>query len=156
VKDVPEEHHHDLDYLIAMLDWDKNVDPEFGKSNMRFPVPVGDEAAMKDGGYIENWVVYSTPYYSSKELTVLPGRTVTIKDAAACGVIVVQGWGSIGKMEVETPAMIRFGEMTSDELFVSLKAAQSGVKIVNKSKTENLVLLKHFGPGNPEAKKFIK
>jgi hypothetical protein len=59
-------------------------------------------------------------------------------------------------MDVETPAMIRFGEMTCVELFVSLKAAQSGVKIVNKSKTENLVLLKHFGPGNPEAKKFIK
>jgi hypothetical protein len=155
VKDVPPEHHHDLDYLIAMLDWDKNVDPEFGKHNMRFPVPVSDEAAMNAGGYVENWIVYGTPFYSAKELTVLPGRTVTIKDAAAYGLIVVQGFGSIGKMDVETPAMIRFGEMTSDELFVSFKAASEGVKIVNKSGTENLVMLKHFGPGNPEAAKFI-
>jgi hypothetical protein len=58
-------------------------------------------------------------------------------------------------MEVETPAMIRFGEMTSDELFVSYKAAAEGVKIVNKSATENLVMLKHFGPGNPKAATFI-
>lgn len=156
VKDVPEEHHHDLDYLIAMLDWDKNVDPEFGKSNMRLPVPVTEDSAMRDAGYIENWVVYSTPHYSAKELTVLPGRSVTIKDAAAYGLIVVQGWGTIGKMDVETPALIRFGEMTQDELFVSVKAAKEGVKILNKSATENLVMLKHFGPGNPEAAKLIR
>ena len=29
VKDVPPEHHHDLDYLLDMLDWDANTDPEF-------------------------------------------------------------------------------------------------------------------------------
>ena len=27
---------------------------------------------MKDAGYSEKWVVYSTDYYSAKELTVLP------------------------------------------------------------------------------------
>jgi hypothetical protein len=156
VKDVPPEHHHDLDYIMAMLDWDKNVDPEFGKNNMKFPVPVSDEAAMRDAGYIENWIVYSTPYYSAKELTVLPGRSVSIKDAAAYGLIVVQGWGSIGKMAVETPSLIRFGEMTKDELFVSAKAAKAGVTVVNKSDTENLVMLKHFGPGNPDAAGFIR
>ena len=67
---------------------------------------------MKEAGYSEKWVVYSTDKYSAKELTVYPGRSVTIKDAAAHGVIVIQGWGSIGAMGVETPAMIRFGEMT--------------------------------------------
>jgi hypothetical protein len=41
--------------------------------------------------------------------------------------------------------------MTSDELFVSRDAAGNGVKIVNQSATENLVMLKHFGPGNPQA-----
>jgi hypothetical protein len=29
VKDVPEEHHNDLDYLIEMMDWEANTDPEF-------------------------------------------------------------------------------------------------------------------------------
>jgi hypothetical protein len=53
--------------------------------------------------------------------------------------------------EVETPSLIRFGQMTKDELFVSAEAAREGVKIVNRSDAENLVLLKHFGPGNPQA-----
>lgn len=156
VKDVPEEHHQDLDYIISMLDWEANVDPEFGKHNQFEPAPVRDESEMKDGGYSEKWVVYSTPHYSAKELTVFPGRSVTIRDAAAYGLIVVQGWGSIGKMEVETPSLIRYGEMTKDELFVSASAAGQGILITNRSDKENLVMLKHFGPGNPEADVFIR
>ena len=69
----------------------------------------------------------------------------------AYGLILTQGYGSIGKHAVETPALIRYGQMTSDELFVSADAAAGGVVIANRSATENLVLLKHFGPGNPQA-----
>lgn len=155
VKDVPPEHHHDLDYILSMLDWDANVDPEFAKHRMFHPTPVSDPAAMQDAGYSEQWVVYSTGYYSAKELTVYPGRSVTIKDAAAYGVIVVQGWGSIGKLEVETPSLIRYGQMTKDEVFVTASAAGRGVVVTNRSDKENLVMLKHFGPGNPDAARFI-
>jgi hypothetical protein len=95
--------------------------------------------------------VYSTSNYSAKELTVFPGRSVTVKDAAAYGLILTQGHGSIGKHDVETPALIRYGQMTSDELFVTASAAADGVLVTNKSATENLVMLKHFGPGNPQA-----
>ena len=156
VKDVPPEHHHDLDYIIAMLDWDANVDPEFAKNRLFHPTPVRDEAEMADAGYAEKWVVYSTGHYSAKELTVKPNRSVVIRDAAAYGLIVTQGFGSIGSMDVETPSLIRFGEMTSDELFVTAAAAGEGVKIVNRSATENLVMLKHFGPGNPDAQSLMK
>jgi hypothetical protein len=156
VKDVPPEHHHDLDFIIDMLDWDANVDPEFASHRLFHPRPVRKEQEMRDGGYSEMWVTYSTGYYSAKELTVLPGRSAIIKDAAAYGLIVVQGWGSIGKMEVETPSLIRFGEMTKDELFVTACAAQNGVTVTNRSETENLVMLKHFGPGNPDAKGLTK
>jgi hypothetical protein len=156
VKDVPPEHHQDLDYIINMLDWDANVDPEFAKNRLFHPEPVKPENEMNEQGYSEKWVVYSTGYYSAKELTVFPKRSVTIRDAAAYGLIVVQGWGSIGKMEVETPSLIRFGEMTKDELFVTADAAGAGVKITNRSDTENLVMLKHFGPGNPDAKSLIR
>lgn len=41
--------------------------------------------------------------------------------------------------------------MTEDEFFVSADAAREGVAIRNDSETENLVFLKHFGPGNPQA-----
>jgi hypothetical protein len=47
--------------------------------------------------------------------------------------------------------MIRFGQMTEDELFVSADTAGQGVRIENRSDSDPLVMLKHFGPGNPEA-----
>jgi len=53
---------------------------------------------MEDEGYREVWVTYGTKYYSAKELTVQPGRSVTIKDAWAYGVIVTQGHGRLGKL----------------------------------------------------------
>ena len=120
------------------------------------PKPVRELAAMRDGGYEEKWVSYSTDYFSAKELTVLPGRTATIADAHAYGLILTQGRGKIGKWEVHTPAMIRFGELTSDEFFVTRNAANAGVAITNTSSTEKLVMLKHFGPGNPDAKALIR
>ena len=152
VKDVPPEHHHDLDYIVGMLDWDANVDPEFGAHRLFQPKPVRAEAEMNDCGYSEKWVTYSTGYYSAKELTVFPGRSAVIRDAAAYGMILTQGVGSVGKVEVETPSLIRYGQMTKDELFVTASAATRGVTVRNSSDKENLVMLKHFGPGNPDAK----
>jgi hypothetical protein len=150
-KDVPTEHHQDLDYLVEMLDWDANVNPEFAKSNRVFPCPVRPFAESEIDGYREQWVCYGTGYYSAKELTVLPTRTCLIQDAAAYGLIVVQGRGMFGALAVSTPALIRYGHMTEDELFVTEAAARAGVRIANQSETDPLVILKHFGPGNPDA-----
>jgi hypothetical protein len=146
VKDVPEENHRDLDYLIEMLDWPANTDPDFAEHRLFHPAP-----ASCEDGYSEKWVVYSTPHYSAKELTVFPGRSVTVQDAAAYGMILTQGNGTFGKHEIETPSLIRYGQMTMDELFVTADAARNGVAIANRSETESLVMLKHFGPGNPQA-----
>ena len=134
----------------GMLDWEANIDPEFGKHRLFHPKPVKPEAEMQSQGFREVWVSCSSVNYSAKELTVRPGRSVVIRDAAAYGVIVVQGGGSVGKVEVETPTLIRYGQMTQDELFVTAAAARRGVTITNRSDTENLVMLKHFGPGNPD------
>ena len=51
--------------------------------------------------------------FSACELTVEPGRSITIKDPGAYGLIVVQGSGLIGKLAVDSPNFIRFGEMTA-------------------------------------------
>src|SRR5438034_10187576 len=150
-KDVPKERHHDLDYLVDMLDWDANVNPEFATSNRTFPCPVRPFVESEADGYREQWVCYGTRHYSAKELTVLPKRTVTIADAAAYGLIVVQGHGTFGRQAVSAPAMIRYGQMTEDELFVTESAALAGVRIENPSETDPLVILKHFGPGNSQA-----
>ncbi len=155
VKDVPEEKTRDLDYIVDMLDWEANVDPEFVSHNLTKPRPARDFHEMADAGYLENWVTYGTPHYSAKELTVLPGRSTVMKDAAAYGLILTQGFGRLGEHRIETPSLIRFGDLTSDELFVSVEAAKNGINVTNESATESLVMLKHFGPGNPEAERLF-
>jgi hypothetical protein len=56
----------------------------------------------------------------------------------------------MGVWDIETPSSIRFGQLTHDEYFVSEQAATEGIKILNFSKTDPIVMLKHFGPGNPD------
>lgn len=146
VKDVPENKYDDFDYLVDMVDWDANVDPDFMNNHYRIPKPVKDPVQMREEGYEENWIVYDNEHYSAKELTVLPGCSVRIEDTEAYGFILVQGRGTIEGNEMESPNMIRFGELTSDEFFVTKARANDGALIVNTSRTENLVMLKHFGP----------
>jgi hypothetical protein len=155
-KDVPPEHYQDLDYLVELLDWDANVNPNFAADNRVFPKPVKAFEQTEPEGYREVWVSYGTGWYSAKELTVLPKRSVTISDAAAYGIILTQGYGRFGALQVSTPSMIRFGQMTEDELFVTADAARNGVRIENLSETDPLVILKHFGPGNPDAEALRK
>ncbi|MEM2914964.1 MAG: hypothetical protein QXH91_06160 [Candidatus Bathyarchaeia archaeon] len=155
LKDVPVEYHDDIDYIISMIDWEANVDPEFKAHHYAEPKFVEDSQETEKDGYIEKWIVYGTEDFSAKELTVFPNAKIKIRDEAAYGLIVIQGRGSIGKFEVETPTMIRFGELTNDELFVSIEAAKDGVEVINKSNRENLVILKHFGPENPAAPKTL-
>jgi hypothetical protein len=144
-KDVPAEHHGDVDFIVSLLDWDANVDPGFAEA--RFMRPLAGEPA---DGYEDRWVVYRSPAFSAKELTVEPGATALVTDAAAYGCIVVQGHGTIGGRPLENRTLIRYGELTFDEYFVSEPAARAGVTITNASASEPLVMLKHFGPGNPE------
>jgi hypothetical protein len=49
--------------------------------------------------------------------------------------------------------MLRFGQQSADEYFVSEDAAKKGITIVNASPVEPLVLIKGFGPNNPDAPK---
>jgi hypothetical protein len=146
VKNVPVDKQHDLDFLVSMVEWDANVLPNLKERYFRPPLLVKPLAEMESAGYIEKWITYGNEYFAAKELTVLPGRSATIEDAGAYGFITVQGHGTIGKQPVETPALIRFGQLTYDEYFVSAAAAAKGVTIHNPSQSDPLVLLKHFGP----------
>ena len=151
-KDTPENKIGDVEHLIEVIDWDLNVDPNFAENRFMRPLPVRVAEEMEAEGYIENWICYKSTAFSAKELTVLPGRTVTIKDNAAYGMIVMQGHGQMGVWDIEAPALIRYGQLTHDEFFVSEQAAKEGVKIVNPSETDPIVILKHFGPDNPDIK----
>jgi len=149
-KDTPEDRKGDFEFLVEVLDWELNVDPKMQENRFMDPKPVKPVDEMKADGYIENWICYKSDAFSAKELTVLPGESVVIKDAAAYGMIMMQGHGKMGVWSIETPALIRFGQLTYDEYFVSQKAASEGVKIVNESKSDPIVMLKHFGPNNPD------
>ncbi len=146
VKDVPDEHKQDLDYIMEMLDWEANVDPNFYANHYLEPKPVKPVEDMRAEGYEEYHIVYKSDYFSAKELTILPKQSVTITDSGAYGAIIVQGHGTAGPLTIESPAMIRFGELTRDEIFVTADAAKEGVVITNHSSVDHLVMLKHFGP----------
>ncbi len=149
-KDCPEDRHGDLDYLVDVIDWEVNTDPDFFAHRFMEPKPVRPLDEMEEQGYIEKWVCYKSWAFSAKELTVLPGRTVTIRDGAAYGMIMMQGHGTMGVWDIETPALIRYGQLTYDEFFVSETAAKEGVQIANPSKSDPIVMLKHFAAENPD------
>ena len=149
-KGTPAESKGDYEALLDVIDWDLNLDPNMMENRFMAPKPIKPLEEMQNEGYIENWICYKSDAFSAKELTVLPGKTVTIKDSGAYGLIMMQGHGKMGVWDIETPALIRYGQLTNDEFFVTEAAALEGVTIVNHSKTDPIVMLKHFGPGNPD------
>jgi len=146
VKDVPDKYKNDLDYIMDIIDWDLNVDPNFKERFHLKPIPIGN---TRDKGYEEKWIVYGKvngkEVFSAKELTVYSGTKVTIKDNGAYGLITVQGHGKINDIDFESPNMIRFGDITKDEFFVPYPTAIKGVTVENTG-CETLVMLKLFGP----------
>lgn len=153
VKDMPKSRHRDLDYIVDQLDWAGNTDPNFRQNHYLEPVPVADTKAE---GYVDRWIVYGKikgqQLFTAKELTVDPGAKCTVRDGGAYGLITVQGKGRMNRLSLECPAMIRFGELTEDEVFCTDEAARAGVTFENTGKIEPLVVLRYFGPGvHPEA-----
>ena len=146
VKDVPEDKHQDLDFIISQLDWEKNVDPTFKESN--YLEPIVDPNRSGDG-YTDKWIDYGLvdgkQLFSAKELTVEPGAKCVLQDPGASGWITVQGSGRMGALTLQTPVMIRFGEEPWDEVFITHEAATAGVEIENTG-GEPLVALRYFGP----------
>ena len=148
-RDVPPEHVGDFDFLIDMLAWDANLDPDFATRRVLYPRETS-YSGSGDETFIEKWIVYKSPAFSAKELTLHPGATVTIPESDAYGIICVQGRGTIAGVPLETVTMIKVNDLTNDEYFVTAEAASRGVEIRNTSEVEPLVCLKHYGPGNVE------
>ena len=153
VKDMPKEKHHDLDFIVDQLDFEANVDPNFKQNHYLEPIPVSDTARE---GYVDRWIVYgkvrNEQLFTAKELTIDPGARCTIKDNGAYGLIVTQGEGKMNNLPLNCPKLIRFHDLTEDEVFCAESAAKAGVTFENTSATEPLVCLRYFGPEvNPDA-----
>ncbi len=145
VADVPQNKQRDVNYIMNLLDWEKNVDPFYKRHYFRPALlcPHSDER------HVEKWIVYANDYFGAKELTVMPEQSVVISDEAAYGCIIVQGHGAFGPHPAEAAVLLRFGQLSGDEFFVSETAAKRGVTITNHSRWEPMVILKHFGPNHP-------
>ncbi|MEO6005143.1 MAG: hypothetical protein ABIZ04_08390 [Opitutus sp.] len=153
VKDMPKEKHQDLDFIVEQLDWDANLNPHFKDSHYLEPVPVAD---TRSEGFVDRWIVYGRvkkeQLFTAKELTIDPGAKCTIKDGGAYGLITVQGKGRMNNLNLDCPKLIRFHDLTEDEVFCTEEAAQAGVTFENTSSVEPLVMLRYFGPEvNPDA-----
>jgi hypothetical protein len=58
----------------------------------------------------------------------------------------------MNNLALDCPKLIRFHELTEDEVFCTEAAAKSGVTFKNTSDVEPLVVLRYFGPEvNPNA-----
>ncbi|QJD84613.1 hypothetical protein [Cohnella herbarum] len=145
-ENCPEDKQRDIDYIMSLLDWEKNTDPHYKKKYFRPPIV----CAHTDEKHTEKWITYGNEYFGAKELTVEPGQTVTIRDEAAYGTVLIQGHGTFGVHEAEAAVMLRFGQMSGDEFFVGEQAARKGIVVTNRSKWEPMVFLKHFGPNHPD------
>ena len=121
IKDVPPEHHHDLDYLVEMLDWDANVNPTFAASNRVFPMP--GAAVCRDRarrlsravGLLRHALVLGEGADRAAEADASTiTRRGSVRPDPHAGPRHVRH-----SSPVSTPSMIRFGQMTEDELFVT-------------------------------------
>jgi len=153
VKDMPEDKHHDIDFIVGQLHWEKNCDPHFKENHYLEPV-----TAARGDGYHDKWIVYGEidgfQYFTARELTVDPGAKCLLKDNGAYGLIVVQGRGRANNLPLDCPKLLRFHELSQDEFFATESAAREGVTFENTSPTEPLVALRYFGPEvNPDAPK---
>ena len=146
VENCPEDKKRDIDYVISLMDWEKNIDPHYKKTFFRPPIT----CEHSNEQFTEKWIAYANDYVGAKELTIQPGQTVTIKDPVAYGCIMIQGHGKFGEFDAEAAIMLRYGQTSADEYFVSEKAAKEGITITNNSRHEPMVILKHFGPNHPD------
>lgn len=147
-RDVPSQELEEkgLMALIDQLDWEANGDPYFYENHHTPPVAV--EGSSQPGGE-EVWIFYNTPKYSGKKLTVRPGQKYFSRDAGVYSVLVWQGEGTFG------PLKIKGRDCSLDEVIVTCEAAKRGFNIVNTG-TEDLVIIKFFGPDINDAPKLKK
>lgn len=146
VENCPLEEKNNIDYVLDLMDWPANTDPHYKKHYFRPPITI----AGNNERYCEKWIAYANDYIGAKELTIYPGQSITLYDPIAFGCIVIQGQGTIAGYPAESATMLRYGQNSADEFFVSEAASRAGISYKNNSLYEPMVLLKHFGPNHPE------
>ena len=143
---APNEEKDDVDSLFAQIDWKESTRPDYKETYFRAPKPL----TKTQDGLDESWIAYANEWIAAKEVSVAPGASVLLKDQTCYCALVIEGHGSFGAYDCEAPGILRFGQNSGDEFFVSESAAQKGITIKNNSFYEPLVILQNFANNNLE------
>ena len=141
----PPEEKDDVEALFAQIDWRESTRSDYKQKYFRLPKPL----PQTQEGLSEKWVAYANEWIAAKEVTVAPGVKVTLRDEACYCALVVQGHGKFGEYVCEAPGVLRFGDLSGDEFFVSESAAKKGITVCNTGSFEPLVILQNFANNNP-------
>lgn len=141
----PEDEKGDVEKLFEQIDWAESTRKDYKQKYFRAPKPLPESQK----GLCEKWVAYANEWIAAKEVTVAPGAEVTLYDEACYCALVVQGHGGFGRFACEAPGVLRFGQPSGDEFFVSEAAARAGIAIRNEGAYEPLVILQNFANNNP-------
>lgn len=147
---APEEEKNDLEAIFDQIDWEESTRPDYKETYFRVP-----KMKSESEDAVEKWVAYANDWVAAKEITVLPGKEYVLTDQACYCALVVQGHGAFGTFECEAPELVRYGDITGDEYFVSEQAAKKGVKLKNTSTYQPLVILQNFANNNVEVPKTV-
>ena len=147
----PEEEKGDFDALFNQLDWDESTRPNYRQKYFRKPKPI----PQTQQGLSEKWVAYANDWVAAKEVTIEPGSSAVLKDAACYTALVVQGYGRFSVFACEAPGLLRFDDLSADEYFVSDDAAKKGIIVENHSSCEPLVILQNYANNNPQVPKTL-
>lgn len=71
-KNCPADKVGDFDYLVEVMDWDLNLDPNFAANRFMRPLPTCGEEQVEAQGYREEWICYKCDKVGAKRLTILP------------------------------------------------------------------------------------
>ncbi len=142
---APEEEKDDLDAIFSQIDWEESTRPDYKEVYFRAP-----KVRSESSEAVEKWVAYANEWVAAKEVTVLPGQSYVLTDAACYCAVISQGHGTFGKFECQAPELVRYEDLTADEFFVSEAAAIKGIRITNGSSYEPLVILQNFANNNPD------
>lgn len=137
-KDVrPEDRkQHGERFILKMVDWEANGDPYFFENHHTPPIPV---AGSDQPGGFQEWIFYNTQKFSGKRLVVKPKQRYVSRDN---GVYSLFAWSGKGKIDGHP---IEGGNPGMDELLVCHAKAVADV-VVENTGTEDLVIMKFFGP----------
>ncbi|MEN6634548.1 MAG: hypothetical protein ABFC56_01720 [Clostridiaceae bacterium] len=141
----PKDEKGDVDALFAQIDWEESTRTDYKQKYFRAPKPLVETQK----GLTEKWVAYANEWIAAKEVTVAPGAKVKLSDDACYCALVVQGHGTFGAFECEAPGVLRYGDVSGDEFFISESAAKKGIVVENTSSYEPLIILQNFANNNP-------